>query len=187
MTTTQVLLSGTAAWLLAGIAPASAQVSPPAVGEAAAQPGAAAAPADSTKNSAPERQRTSTGPRQSGRRGTYAPTGSGEASSQEQLTQNSQVAPSRFLLRDKPVPVFPNPYPAAARGDRRVHPAHGRGHSGYGSRRNRHRRRGRAHSASAREAPGHPYRRLRAWGELGGTPSPPLGVRLRPCRLGRDP
>lgn len=117
MTTLQVLLGGTAAWLLAGIAPASAQVSPPAAGEAAAQPGAAAAPADGKKDSALERQRTPTGPRQPGRRGTYAPTGSGEASSQEQLTQNSQVAPSRFLLRTKPVPVFSNPYPAAARGD----------------------------------------------------------------------
>lgn len=85
----QILSGSTAAWFAVGTA--SAQTAPP----------RAPAPAGTSSS---ERQ-------------TYEPTGSGEGAAQEQLTQNRKAAPPRFLLRDKPVPVFANPYPAAARGD----------------------------------------------------------------------
>ena len=52
-----------------------------------------------------------------GRRETFAPSNNGEGSSQGQLTQNRNVTPSRFKVRNKPVPTFPNPYPAAALGN----------------------------------------------------------------------
>lgn len=50
-------------------------------------------------------------------RQTFAPNNNGDDSSQGQLTQNRNVSPSRFNVRNKPVPSFPNPYPAAAQGN----------------------------------------------------------------------
>jgi len=117
MTIRCFLLGGTAAWLLAGSAAAWAQAPASGAGEAGDQ---AVAPSRGANIQAPPTPQAPRTPQQTAPakgRNTYAPTGSGEASSQEQLTQNSQAAPTRFLLRNKPVPVFPNPYPAAAGGD----------------------------------------------------------------------
>ena len=103
--TSLIMVCGIAgAWLLAGSAAVSPQV---ATSSAAGEK--EKLEANSTSPSAGTVQRP--------RRKTYTPTGSGEASSQEQLTQNRKAAPTRFLLRDRPVPIFPNPFPAAARGD----------------------------------------------------------------------
>lgn len=49
-------------------------------------------------------------------RDTYAPNNNGGESSQSQLTQNRSVTPSRFNVRNQPVPTFASPYPAAALG-----------------------------------------------------------------------